>query len=184
MFERNRLNAARKRQAKEYRRMRKSPIYGTEIEVKDAVFLDFDGVIRIKGKLSEHCIRNLLFLCMERKLKVVVTSSWRNEDVFYSLLQEIDDMVAKCQDSIAKISFIKDLYLGFTIRSENSDRTEEILEYIASSRLIIDKFVVLDDSVLSELTDFQIVTDPSVGFSCDDCKNSIEFIDKQVSKYA
>ncbi len=124
-------------------------------ERDNVLFLDYDGVINIdpynfgNKPYDEHCMANVNRLCKEFNLKIVVSSSWKNYPDYQSRLY-----VSGLDESITILG--KTDTFGF--------REEEIKEYI-KEHIHINKFIVLDDARLDELTPYHVRTKFHEGFN-------------------
>lgn len=126
-----------------------------EKQPNNIIFLDFDGVINIKGDnfqthQSEEAIKYLNKLCLETGFKIVVCSSWREHMNYIDFLRNLGlderiEIVGKTNNS-------------------NSGKEFEILNYVEEHD--IDKYIVIDDAYLSSyMTPHHIQPASRLGFT-------------------
>ncbi|MBR0474873.1 MAG: hypothetical protein IJJ19_07700, partial [Erysipelotrichaceae bacterium] len=114
------------------------------------LFLDYDGVVALdfsmelfRSIFDRHCIENVNKLCHEFDLKIVVTSSWRNEEDYKDMLYDNG-----LDTDIEIIGKTPELYIV---------REDEIKIYLRE-HVYIDKFIILDDTGFTELKPYHVQT--------------------------
>lgn len=127
------------------------------------LFLDFDGVINTFGDAlqteyetpSSRCMHNLNRLCHDRKLKIVISSSWRY------------DGLHRCESFLRKGGLDADIpILGMTPMLEAKGRPAEILQYACQEKDLT-SMLILDDLSMEYLSAFACQTDFKKGFDDD-----------------
>lgn len=137
------------------RKAKRSRIKDLKDDLDDILFLDYDGVVALdfnmetfRSVFDRHCIENVNKLCHEFNLKIVVTSSWRNEDDYQDMLY--DNGLDRDIEIIGKT---EELYIV---------REEEIKIYL-KEHIYIDKFIILDDTGFMELKPYHVQTSFEIG---------------------
>lgn len=164
MFIRGRIESIKQAQN---RMIKKNPYLFLDDEpFFDAVFLDFDGVIRLNSKFNDACIQNVLRFCNETGAQIVISSSWQF-DLRY------DEMISHL-NSKGLGPYIKSKTAGMSL-----PREERILNYL-DNNLYVDRFVVLDDDrSFSVLSGYLIQTRPEEGFNEEKRQKAIKTFMKQ-----
>lgn len=123
--------------------------------LNDVVFLDIDGVVNTDiynyGQIpfNKECISNVNRLCKEYDLKIVITSSWKEDPDCLQYLYN-----SGLDRTIPVIGVTEDLD-GF--------RENEIRRFL-DKHSNIGTFIILDDIPMKNLSDHQIRTLFSKGF--------------------
>ena len=132
------------------RKARRSRIRELRNELDNILFLDYDGVIALdfdmntcRSVFDPLCMENVNRLCHEFNLRIVVSSSWRNENDYQEMLR--DNGLAPDIEIIGKTV---ELY---------APREDEILDYL-KEHIYIDKFIILDDTMFLELKPYHVHT--------------------------
>lgn len=136
----------------EARRARKDQ---SQDQLVNILFLDYDGVVALdfdieafRSVFDRRCLENVNRLCREFDLKIVVSSSWRNESDYQDMLR--DNGLGPDIEILGKTP---ELYIG---------REKEILAYL-KEHINIDRFIILDDTPLTELKAYHVQTSFSEG---------------------
>lgn len=129
------------------------------------IFLDVDGVLCKMGpngnlglwSLSRPLLRNLSYVIKETGAKIVLTSEWRrHEDGMKNLKRALG-------------------FKGIRIMSQteinDKPRSEQITDWLAASKLPIEKVLVIDDLLVHPE---QILCDPEEGLTEDLALKAIE----------
>ena len=126
-------------------------------EEKDNIlFLDFDGVINIKGNHGLHSIQSdeavyyINKLCLETGFKIVVSSSWKELINYKEFLYSIG--IDKNIDIVGKTECYK------------YGKEYEILKYLKDHK--IEKYIIIDDASFSnDFAPHHIQTAARLGFT-------------------
>ncbi len=143
------------------------------------IFLDVDGVLNSTNNLVEVskrnkrpysgydypfdmiCILNLVYLVIFTDSRIVITSTWRKDEIGKNVLL----------NELRKYD-LDNRVIGYTRILHN--REEEIKDYLRSMDIPI-RFIILDDdSDFDELKDYLIQTDYHTGLSFDDAEEGIK----------
>jgi len=134
------------------------------------LFLDIDGVmnsnsLKLKSTekiypFSEECVIALNEVLKLHKVKIILTSSWRN--VFD----------AEKQGQIFKENGVNQIPKGQTKDLGFENRSMEIQEYLKNKE--VESFVILDDMLIEGFDKRFVRVNPKIGLS----QNHIQIIDK------
>ncbi len=130
---------------------------GSGSPLRDSLlFLDYGGVIDIDpyssiiDSFDPMCVANVSELCKDFSLKIVVTSSLKNDPDYISALYDCG-----LDKSVAVLGKTRNL----------GDREEEIIDFVSSHQVFIDRFIIIDDARLDGLASYQVRTDRRKGFT-------------------
>lgn len=144
------------------------------------IFLDVDGVLNSKNKLisvynktkkphsgynypfDEDCLENLRILVQLTNSKLVITSTWRMEDVGINSLL-----------NILKIYNLDEEVIGYT-PVLGTKRELEIKEFLASLDNEPNFIILDDDSDFNELLPYLIKTNIQTGLSRNDVESAVK----------
>ena len=148
------------------------------------IFLDVDGVLNSRNKLieiynkthkphsgysypfDERCLENLRLLVRETNSKMVITSTWRKDEVGRSTLlkvlseYELDNRV-----------------IGYTPVLDET-RGIEIKQFLISLKETANFIILDDDSDMGELMPFFIKTNKQVGLTYENVQEAIIKLNK------
>lgn len=144
------------------------------------IFLDVDGVLNSKNKLisvynktkkphsgynypfDEFCLENLRILVQSTNSKLVITSTWRMDDVGINTLL-----------NILQIYNLDKEVIGYTPML-GTKRELEIKEFLSNFD-IKPNFIILDDDYdFNELLPYLIKTKSQTGLTIDDVENAVK----------
>ena len=147
------------------------------------IFLDVDHVLNSINKLSEvyqktgkphssyaypfdeKCLQNLKLIVQETDAKIIVTSTWRKEELGRTTLLRV-----------LKEYELDDLVIGYTPILSGKAREYEINQFL-SVLSEVPNFVILDnDSDMGELTPFLVKTNWRVGLTYENAQEAIKKI--------
>ena len=145
------------------------------------IFLDVDHVLNSINKLSEvyqktgkphsgyaypfdeKCLQNLKLIVQKTDAKIVVTSTWRKEELGRTTLLRV-----------LKKYELDDLVIGYTPVLPGKAREYEIKQFL-SVLTETPNFVILDnDSDMGELTPFLVKTNWLVGLTYENAQEAIK----------
>ena len=116
------------------------------------IFLDFDGVITIppKWELDDKLIRNVLRIVNETGAKIVISSSWRSDNIENTINNVIIPRITINETTKA---FIDNLYDVTPWVGLGNGRGGEIQKWL-NEHNDIDNYVIIDDD--HDMLDFQL----------------------------
>lgn len=144
------------------------------------IFLDVDGVLNSKNKLisvynetgkphsgynypfDEKCLENLRILVQLTNSKLVITSTWRMDDIGINTLL-----------NILKVYNLDKEVIGYT-PILGTKRELEIKEFLASLDNEPNFIILDDDSDFNELLPYLIKTNIQTGLAIDNVENAIK----------
>jgi len=133
------------------------------------LFLDFDGVINVfllpgtekyeekaKQEVFEFadraCVKRVSDLCLEKDCRIIISSSWRFAGLDY------------CRDYLYKAGMDERVEIADVTESDAfRARDEEIMDYLLSHQDFAG-FLIFDDGRMPNLPEYEILTDPTVGY--------------------
>ncbi len=131
---------------------------------ENLLFLDFDGVFFCEKEFPTTIGKRIDKLIEEYDLKIIISSSWR---------YDLDE----CQRILTEIGINKPISGSTTM--EGLNRNDQILDYLKKHPF--NAIIVIDDSFLAKLVDYQIKCTFEYGFTAQLYEEAKILLDKQIT---